>query len=170
MKKFLLIVISIFLYCIPAFAEYIPIPKHLSKQYKAEMEQIIDEEYPKAIKTIDKYIKAGTKYYNRVLKDGCFSDNEMNVINLNLMYEHETGAVLHIYAKLLEVTQKKYLKQDFEPLGTDFSESFIDYLEPYFKSNNVNTQKIDNITKYEIEKYKILKNYNIRVNKLCPND
>lgn len=67
MKRFLLIAISIFLYCLPVMAEYIPIPQHLSKQYKAEMEQIIDEEYPKVIKNIDDIVKNVKKLHDNIL-------------------------------------------------------------------------------------------------------
>ena len=53
-------------FALSAFAEYKPIPKHLSKQYKADMERIIDEEYPKAIKEIDKYFNDVEKGYNKL--------------------------------------------------------------------------------------------------------
>ena len=57
MKKIFLIIYLIFALQIPTFAEYKPIPKNLNKQYKAEIEHIIDTEYPKAIKNVDKNVK-----------------------------------------------------------------------------------------------------------------
>lgn len=167
MKKLILIILAI-LFIVPAFAEYKPIPEELSKKYKAEMEKIINKKYPKAIKKIDNYIRKANKYYNKILKYGCHSDNNMNVINLNLMYEFESGAMLDIYDKLMEVTQEKYLQQTYNGIGTDYSGPFINYLKPYFKDNNVNTKKIDDINNYESEKYKILKAYNKEVSKICP--
>ena len=53
MKKIFLIIYLIFALQIPTFAEYKPIPKNLNKQYKAEIEHIIDTEYPKAIKNVE---------------------------------------------------------------------------------------------------------------------
>ena len=38
-------------------AEYKPIPETLSKQYKAEMERIIDEDYPIVIKRLTMKLK-----------------------------------------------------------------------------------------------------------------
>ena len=166
MKKVLLVILSI-LFITPVFGEYKPIPKELSKQYKMEMEETINKEYPKAIKKIDRHIKKADVYYSRVLKNGCHSDYDMNAINLNLMYEFESGAILDIYDKLMKITQKKYLKESFKPFPVDYSGPFIDYLNPYFKDNNINTKKIDDIEKYESEKYQILKKYNEEVNKLC---
>ena len=42
MKK-LIVFLCLFFLSIPSWAEYKPIPKELSKQYKAEVEQIINE-------------------------------------------------------------------------------------------------------------------------------
>ena len=53
MKKIFLVIFLLIITNIPVFAEYKPIPETLSKQYKKEMEQIIDEEYPIVIKKID---------------------------------------------------------------------------------------------------------------------
>ncbi len=37
MKKFIITLLSLLFFCVPAMAEYKPIPETLSKQYKAEM-------------------------------------------------------------------------------------------------------------------------------------
>ena len=59
---------------------YIPIPKELSEQYKAEIEQIIDEEYPKVIKNIDRCVLDAQKHYKKVIKYGYYSNNQMDAI------------------------------------------------------------------------------------------
>ncbi len=167
MKKLFVLILIIFLGS-PVFAEYVPIPEHLSKQYKKEMECIINKEYPKAIKNVDNYVKKAIKYYNRVQTYGCYSDNEMNVINLNLMYEHEIGAEFDIYKKLIKITLEKYLNQNYTTFTANWAGPYIDFLEPYLKDNNVNIKKINDIIEYEIKKHRIIKNYNQKVIKLCP--
>lgn len=57
MKKFIITLLSLLFFCVPAMAEYKPIPENLSKQYKTEMEQIIDEEYPIVIKKLTMKLK-----------------------------------------------------------------------------------------------------------------
>ena len=76
MKKILILFTVLFSFCLSAFAEYKPIPKELSKQYKAEMEKVIKKEYPKAIKNVDKYVKKAKKLHARILKHGYYSNNQ----------------------------------------------------------------------------------------------
>lgn len=57
MKKFFITLLLLMFFCIPAMAEYKPISKTLSKQYKAEMERIIDEDYPIVIKRLTMKLK-----------------------------------------------------------------------------------------------------------------
>ncbi len=56
-RNFLLLCCHYYFFCIPAMAEYKPIPETLSKQYKAEMERIIDEDYPIVIKKLTMKLK-----------------------------------------------------------------------------------------------------------------
>ena len=53
MKRIILIIILSLLFCMQSFAEYIPIPKEQSKQYKKEIEQVIKTQVPIAKKNID---------------------------------------------------------------------------------------------------------------------
>lgn len=128
MKKLFLLICFIFL-CLPVFAEYKPIPKELSKQYRVEMEQIIDNGYPQAISYIN-------DYYNEVLKTSFIP--EVSIYDANLF----------IYADMMKVTQEKYLKTKYKPCGTDNSVSAAEFLTPYFKDNNVNIEKLIEIDKY----------------------
>ena len=50
MKKLFIAFYLIIIFVYLLFAEYKPIPANLSKQYKKEMEHIIDVEYPNTIK------------------------------------------------------------------------------------------------------------------------
>ena len=70
MKKFIITLLSLLFFCVPAMAEYKPIPENLSKQYKTEMEQIIDEEYPIVIKKIDNEVKDAKRIRDKILEIG----------------------------------------------------------------------------------------------------
>ena len=66
MKKLILLLLISIIIGLPCFAEYKPIPKELSKQYRTEMEQVIKQEYPEyysRIKNYDKVVKAETPEY-----------------------------------------------------------------------------------------------------------
>ena len=122
-EKIVVLFLFLFLFfSLPCFAEYKPIPKELSVQYKADMEQIINKEYPNIIKNVDKCVNHAEKLYNKVIKYGYFSNNQMDVINLSLISEHVIFASdLDLYAKLMKVTQEKYLGIKYEPLGVDYT-------------------------------------------------
>ena len=166
MKKIFIVILSAFLYCIPAFAEYVPIPKHLSKQYKAEIEQIIDEEYPKVIKNIDNIMLEAKKLHDNILKNGYTIDE---YINLVLIPETNIPtADLDLYAKLLKITQEKYLGIKYIPIGTDSVNAINDILLPYFAVNNVNTNKLTKILIYENKKIKLVEKYIQEVEQIRP--
>lgn len=168
MKRILLLILFIFL-CLPVFADYQPIPKQLSAKYKAEMENIINNEYPLAIQKVDEYVNEANTYYKRVLLKGYNSDNQMNAINLNLLYENGfPTADLDIYSKLMKVTQEKYLKVNYSPIATDWVTPYADFMQPYFKDNNVNTKKLDEIVNYESKQSKVVKTMLEEVQKLRP--
>ena len=125
---FLLFLLLIVISC-PVFAEYKPIPKELSKQYKKEMESIIDKGYPKAIKNIN-------EYYDYVLKKRYVP--EVSIYDTPLF----------IYADMMKTTQEKYLKSEYKPDGTDSISPASEFLYQYLKDNKVNIQKLKNINRY----------------------
>lgn len=166
MKKIFLVLFILILTSLSAFAEYKPIPKNLSKQYKKEMEYIINTEYPKAIKNVDEYIKNAKNLRDNVLKNGF---NLENYINLTLISEVCIPAAdLDLYAKLMKVTQEKYLGTKYQPLGTDSTNPIYEYLYPYIKDNNVNQNKLTKIILYENKQIKIIEEYIKQVEKLRP--
>ena len=167
MKKLLVVFLIIFFSVLPCFAQYKPIPKELSSQYKAEMEQIIDNGYPIAIKNVDEYFLEANKYYQEILKGGYNYINHVNIVNLSEICI--PAAELELYADLMKVTQEKYLNITYKGIGTDNINPFYDYLYPYFSANNVNTEKLKAITKYEKEKIQILKTYIEEIEKLSSN-
>ncbi|MBR1754499.1 hypothetical protein IJ732_06645 [bacterium] len=168
MKKTFVILMIIIKFCLPVFAdadaEYVPIPKELSKQYKAEIEQIIDEEYPKIIKNIDEDVEYGKQLYEKILKNGYDAYMAADLGFVDDLYI--PTADLKLYAKLVQLTQEKYLKIDYDPPGADWVTPFEKYMKPYFRDNNVNTEKLKKIVKYEIKQSKIIRRYLKKVQRL----
>ena len=166
MKKFIITLLSLLFFCVPAIAEYKPIPENLSKQYKTEMEQIIDEEYPIVIKKIDNEVKDAKRIRDKILESGF---NIEDYINLSLIPETcIPSSDLDLYGKMLKVTQEKYLGMEYKPIGTDSVNPIDDILSPYFRDNNVNRSKLTKILLYENKKIKIVEEYIKQVEKLRP--
>lgn len=122
MKKLFLLICFLFL-CLPVFADYKPIPKDLSKQYRTEMESIINREYPQVINNID-------EYYKEVKKTGF--EPEISIYDLSLF----------MYVDMMKVTKEKYLGEKYNPYSSDTVIPAADFLAPYFRDNQVNIEKI----------------------------
>lgn len=166
MKKFIITLLSLLFFCVPAIAEYKPIPENLSKQYKTEIEQIIDEEYPIVIKKIDNEVKDAKRIRDKILESGF---NIEDYINLSLIPETcIPSSDLDLYGKMLKVTKEKYLNETYTPIGTDSVNPIDDILSPYFRDNNVNRSKLTKILLYENKKIKIVEEYIKQVEKLRP--
>ena len=166
MKKFIITLLSLLFFCVPAMAEYKPIPENLSKQYKTEMEQIIDEEYPIVIKKIDNEVKDAKRIRDKILESGF---NIEDYINLSLIPETcIPSSDLDLYGKMLKVTKEKYLNETYTPIGTDSVNPIDDILSPYFIDNKVNRSKLTKILLYENKQIKIVEEYIKQVEKLRP--
>lgn len=166
MKNFIITLLLLLLFCIPVYAEYKPIPETLSKQYKKEMEQIINSEYKKTINNIDNHMKDAKRIRDKILKNGFNIDD---YITLSLIPDTcIPSADLDLYGKMLKVTQEKYLGMEYKPIGTDSVNPLDDILSPYFRDNNVNRSKLNKILLYENKKIKIVEEYIKQVEKLRP--
>ncbi len=165
MKKFIITLLSLF-FCVPAMAEYRPIPETLSKQYKTEMEQIIDEEYPIVIKKIDNEVKDAKRIRDKILEIGF---NIEDYITLSLIPETcIPSADLDLYGKMLKITKEKYLNETYTPIGTDSVNPIDDILSAYFIDNKVNRSKLTKILLYENKQIKVVEEYIKQVEKLRP--
>lgn len=156
MKKLIVFICFIFL-SLPVFAEYKPIPANLSKQYKADMESIINTEYPKVILIVDNYTKDAKNYYLDIKNNGYTYFKYINLVNLAEVCL--PSSEIDLYAKLMKVTQEKYLKEKYEPIGTDSTYPYEVFLNKYFQDNQVNTKKLIDIADYEDKQIKIINNY-----------
>ena len=166
MKKFIITLLSLLFFCVPAMAEYKPIPENLSKQYKTEMEQIIDEEYPIVIKKIDNEVKDAKRIRDKILEIGF---NIEDYITLSLIPETcIPSSDLDLYGKMLKVTKEEYLNETYTPIGTDSVNPIDDILSAYFIDNKVNRSKLTKILLYENKQIKAVEEYIKQVEKLRP--
>ena len=157
MKKLFALFIIFILVCLPTWAEHKPIPKELSKQYKEEIEQLIDKKYYETINNIDEYYNIATEYYNDFLSNGYNIEKHISMVNLAEITL--PAADLELYSELTKLTQEKYLGIKYLPIGTDTILPFNEFLYPYFKENKVNTRKLTSIAKYENKKIKLVEKY-----------
>ena len=142
MKKFVLFIFLFFVFSIPAFADYKPIPKELSKQYKKEIENTIKTEFNiryNNIKTYDNQILAAKP------------ENRYIVIDMGLQSE-----IFDFYMALINITDK-YINIKENISTTDFWIILSEIMEPYFKDNNINTRLVDKLILYSEKKEQYLK-------------
>lgn len=166
MKKLFITLLLLLTVCTPAFAEYKPIPLNMSKQYKTEIEHIIDSEYDQIIKKIDNLVFESKNLHDKIIQNG-FNINDY--INLTLILEVCIPAAdLDLYAHLMKVTQEKYLGLKYDPISTDTPNPMYEYLYPYMKDNNVNESKLTKIILYESKQIKAVKKYIKQVEKYRP--
>ncbi len=147
MKKTFVILMMIITFCLPVFvdadAEYVPIPKELSKQYKVEIEQLIDERYPIINVQLKDIMNEALLMYNSVLKNKenynefCFNNFDMNI----------DSPVFYLYKDLIEVTQKYVVINKTNIPATDSSGDLYQFLRPYFIDNKINIKKLVLISK-----------------------
>ena len=166
MKKLYITLLLLLTVCIPAFAEYKPIPLNMSKQYKTEIEHIIDSEYDQIIKKIDNLVFESKNLHDKIIQNGFNIDD---YINLTLISEVCIPAAdLDLYTHLMKVTQEKYLGLKYDPIGTDTPNPMYEYLYSYMKDNNVNESKLTKIILYESKQIKIVEKYIKQVEKYRP--
>ena len=132
--------------------EYKPIPETLSKQYKAEMERILDEQYPQVIKKIDNEVKYAKSLRNKIFYNGYNIDDSINLV---LTQEVVLPAAdMQLYDKLMKITQEKYLGIKLVPIGTDSTIPMETFLHTYFIDNDVDQTKLIEIIHYMYKKTK----------------
>lgn len=148
MKKIIILFCLLVFTVLPVLAEYKPIPKELSNQYKAEMEQTIKVEVPKALKEVDKIFEEYQEKYIEALNNSELRDN---IDGENPL---DTPEFL-LYVELINITNKYVpIKNDVPPTG--WSGALYDFLYPYFQDNNVQLTEINMLSDYAGKKSKII--------------
>lgn len=66
----------------------------------------------------------------------------------------------------MEVTQEKYLKVKYKPIGTDNTNPLDEFLYPYMQDNNINREKLTKIVDYQNKQILIIEKYIHEVEKL----
>ena len=146
MKKLLIIFLSLFLF-LPAMGEYIPIEKSKSKEYKKEIEQVIDSKVPIYKKQI---VKLFDEFKEEQKQSQLKTDDEYTLLWDEIVFK--------LYFDLIDITEKYVGKNII--YGEFGSEDFADLyyaMKPYFKDNKINTSKINALFKYIKTEHKKLK-------------
>ena len=147
MKKTIVFVILTLLLLVGAFFAY---DKHfkyyLGKEYKNEINLLLEKEIPKSIKEMDGLLEE--------------IENEKDPLEKQTIIDLGMNTILfNFYSKLIDITQKYIdIKKDIPPTG--FNVELIIVLYPYLKVNNVNIEKIKSFLDYsEIKETEINKKY-----------
>ncbi len=152
----------------PVYDGYRFMPESLSKEYKAEMEKIIDEEYQKVIQNIDDAVQDIIRLHEKIMKNDHTFDE---YIDIGLIYEIVLPAAdLDLYSKMVQVTQEKYLRIKYDILGSSTSLLAAEYLAPYMDNNDVDTRKLLKIGRYESKQLKFAKKYIQEVDRFVRGD
>ncbi len=150
----ILIIILIFL----SFIFYKKANKYkLPKQYKIEIEQLINEEAPKTKKEIDKItqdVKNDVEKYKKN-PSGYSRDKLIDLVSIPENYINTPR--FYFYSKLIDTTDK-YTRQKSD-LPTDFVIDLIEYVYPYLIKNNINMEKINEIDDYTNNQRSIIEEY-----------
>ena len=166
MKKILILFTVLFTFCLSAFAEYKPIPKELSKQYKTEMELFINGNYKSTKTDIDNIYNDAKKSYKKIFKD---KDSYIDFATSNYDMIIFTP-VFDLFSDMVSITQKYVNIKDNAP-ATDFSGALYYFLEQYFCDNSIDTTKIDKLSQYARNKQQKIEKYYEKAHKfIYPNE
>lgn len=142
----------------------------LPKEYKIEIEKLIDEETLKTKNEIDKIFLEAQEKYIKVIN---------NPKNMNLYMEFATNNYdsyiftpeFYLYSDLIEITKKYTNIKDEDIPPTDSSGELYNFLYPYFHNNNIDTEKLDQLSELSISKFKKIEHYYNNAHKIVyPND
>jgi len=132
MKKFVLFIFLFFVFSIPAFAEYKPIPKELSKQYNREISKFINKDYYNVINEFNNY-----KPIPEILID----NNYIKTIPDNDVKQYQTDMNFSLQHILHD--KITYNKRTLMQLLLDFDRESSNIYKKYLKnSTNKNQNKI----------------------------
>ncbi len=164
MRK-LLILFVLLCFSLPCFAAYKPIPADKSKQYKAEVESIINQEVPKAKREVEKETKYATGLYNKIMRNN-LANNSQEYIDMTLTQEIVIPFVVaRVYSEIIKATAG-YSTAITTEFGTDDYTPLEDEIMPYLKANNVDTGKIDELKELVNQRYLLIQGYADKVRKI----
>ena len=136
--------------CCGVFAEYKPIPEHLCSQYKQEVEETINTQYPIAIKKTEQIRKEAHGMYLKVLQNKSLYMNYATKNYDMIIYSGE----FEFLSKIIDITDKYVKVNGDDAIATDYTGALLDFLDPYFKDNKIDTAKINHLENFVYAKYK----------------
>lgn len=148
MKRILILLLSIFIIPTFCFASNYKVQNNI--EYKREIENKIHKEIPKIKRNIDKESTKAEKTYNKQVKDKNINADKYIFIMQDYQREIETSDVLLIYS-LIKITDN-YINIKNNVPATDNAETLLEFIEPYFISNNINYSKLNELKIYKHEK------------------
>lgn len=133
MKKVLVLLFVLVFNALVCFADYKPIPADKSKQYKVEVESIINNEVPKAKKEVYKiFAQAQKAYKNKSIDD------------LQTYIDFIGSPEFNLHRKIIVITDKYVAIKNDVP-ATDFAGAYYDFLYPYYTDNNIDLTKMNEL-------------------------
>ena len=136
--RYILLIIFIFLLSLPVFADYKPIERQYSAQYRTEINQIIKKEIPISKREVKKIFKEVQEEKNQNVKTVIIEQGINSII-------------FEFYMKLINKTDKYvHIKQDIPP--TDWYGDLKIIITPYLEDNNADINKINSFLNYALEK------------------
>lgn len=157
MKKLFLILCLMFFSILPALAEYKPIPKELSAQYKAEMEQIIKDNYSPTVIYISQQAEEAYYLYKCILN---YPTSQKELVELEAIAQVAIPySDIKIFEEMAKATQEKYLKIKYVPFDTGDSIVLSEYMYPYLTDNNVDIKLLKKIYSYMEEETNKINSY-----------
>ena len=148
MKRILILLLSIFIIPTFCFASNYKVQNNI--EYKREIENKIHKEIPKIKRNIDKESTKAEKTYNKQVKDKNINADKYIFIMQDYQREIETSDVLLIYS-LIKITDN-YINIKNNVPATDNAETLLEFIKPYFISNNINYSKLNDLKIYKHEK------------------
>lgn len=148
MKRILILLLSIFIIPTFCFASNYKVQNNI--EYKREIENKIPKEIPKIKRNIDKESTKAEKTYNKQVKDKNIDTDKYIFIMQDYQREIETSDVLLIYS-LIKITDN-YINIKNNVPATDNAEPLLEFIKPYFISNNINYSKLNDLKIYKHEK------------------
>lgn len=150
MKKIFISLLSMLIIPTFCFASNYKIQNEI--EYKRKIENRINKEFPKIKRKINKEYAEAQKTYQKFLKDKNKKENIDEYIFIIEDYQRgiETSDVLFIYSLILITNDYQNIKINVP--ATDDAETLLEFIKPYFISNNINYSKINELKIYKIDK------------------
>ena len=156
-KKFIILFLIVLLFAL-SFLFFKKDDKYkLPRQYKIEIQKVIEDEAPKTKKEIDEIVE-DVKINVEKYKNNPSSLSDLDIINLDLTAElYIYSPLFNLYINLINITDK-YSKEKSN-LHTDYIGALIEYMQPYIEKNKINDKKLIELSIYSNEQQKLVEHY-----------